>query len=224
VSAAIVEFAGVNRIFPGARPFHALHDVDLRIDPGEYVSLVGPSGAGKSTMLNLLGLMDRPTTGEYWMDGIPTSEKSEANRSSLRASTIGFVFQGFHLMMRRSVLDNVMLGMAYGTVPREDREPRARAVLDRVGLSRHADSLPATLSGGERQRVAIARAVVGKPKLLLADEPTGNLDQQRAVEIMDMFESLNSDGLTVVIITHDTALAARAQRSIHIVDGRLVQA
>ena len=219
----IVEFVAVNRIFPGVRPFHALHDVDLRIEPGEYVSLVGPSGAGKSTMLNVLGLMDRPTTGEYWMDGTPTSEKSEDERAGLRASTIGFVFQSFHLMTRRTVLDNVMLGMAYGTVARVDREPRARAILDRVGLRRHVDSSPATLSGGERQRVAIARAVVAAPKLLLADEPTGNLDQQRAGEVMDMFESFNEDGLTMLVITHDPALAARARRTVRIIDGRLIQ-
>jgi putative ABC transport system ATP-binding protein len=223
VTTPIVELAAVNRIFPGVRPFHALHDVNLRIDPGEYVSLVGPSGAGKSTMLNLLGLMDRPTTGEYWMDGTPTSAKSEDERAGLRASAIGFVFQSFHLMARRSVLDNVMLGMAYGTVPRADREPRARAILDRVGLRRQVASSPETLSGGERQRVAIARAVVGEPKLLLADEPTGNLDQERAGEIMDMFEIFNAEGLTVLIITHDPALAARARRTVRIVDGRLNQ-
>jgi putative ABC transport system ATP-binding protein len=223
VSTALVELAAVNRIFPGARPFHALHDIDVRIDAGEYVALVGPSGAGKSTMLNVLGLMDRPTTGEYWMDGSATSGKSENERASLRASSIGFVFQGFHLMTRRTVLDNVMLGTAYGTVPRSERESRARSVLARVGLGRHIDDYPATLSGGERQRVAIARAVVAGPKLLLADEPTGNLDQRRASEIMDMFESLNDDGLTILIITHDPSLAQRARRTISIIDGRLSQ-
>jgi putative ABC transport system ATP-binding protein len=224
VSAALVELSAVNRIFPGPRPFHALHDVDLRIGHGEYVSLVGPSGAGKSTMLNVLGLMDRPTTGEYRIDGVPTSAQSDDERSALRASAIGFVFQGFHLMSRRTVLDNVMLGTAYGPVPRDERESRARAVLDRVGLGRHVDDHPATLSGGERQRVAIARAVVGAPKLLLADEPTGNLDQPRANEIMNMFESLNSDGLTVVVITHDASVAARAGRTLRITDGRLANA
>jgi len=221
VSTAIVELSQVNRIFPGVPPYHALHDVDLRIEAGEYLSLVGPSGAGKSTMLNLLGLMDRPTTGEYWIDGVPTSATSEDDRAVLRATTIGFVFQGFHLIARRAVLDNVLLGTTYGTIPRAEREPRARAVLERVGMSHRIDALPGTLSGGERQRVAIARAVVSEPKVLLADEPTGNLDQRRAGEIMDMFESLNADGLTVMVITHDAALAARAPRTIRIVDGRV---
>jgi putative ABC transport system ATP-binding protein len=221
VSPAVAELSQVNRIFPGEHPYHALHDIDLRIDAGEYLSLVGPSGAGKSTMLNLLGLMDRPTTGEYWMDGAATSGTSDDERAAVRASTIGFVFQGFHLIARRTVLDNVLLGTTYGVTPRNERESRARAVLDRVGLSHRVDALPATLSGGERQRVAIARAVVSQPKLLLADEPTGNLDRQRAGEIMDMFESLNAEGLTVVVITHDAALASRAHRTIRIVDGRV---
>jgi len=219
----IVDLIDVSRVFGGAQPHHALSDVNLRIDAGEYVSIVGPSGAGKSTMLNLLGLMDRPTTGEYLIDGHATSATSENERAFLRATTIGFVFQGFHLLPRRTVLDNVMLATVYAAVPRSERESRARDALVRVGLEHRIEAYPTTLSGGERQRAAIARAVVAAPKLLLADEPTGNLDQGRAGEIMDMFEMLNSDGLTVVLITHDLDLARRARRTVSISDGRVTQ-
>lgn len=217
----IIQLLGVERSFAGAPPFLALKNVSLRVDAGDYVALVGKSGAGKSTMLNILGLMDRPTSGEYLLDGTTTSARTENQRAELRARTIGFVFQGFHLLPSRTALDNVLLATAYSTVPRRDREERARDSLNRMGLGHRVDAYPATMSGGERQRVAIARAIVTSPKLLLADEPTGNLDNQRANEVMGLFESLNDGGLTVVLITHDLTLAARARRIVRISDGEL---
>jgi len=224
VTNAIVELVDVNRVFPGAHPHHALRSVDLRVEAGDYVSLVGPSGAGKSTMLNVLGLMDRPTTGEYLIDGVATSGSTENERAIIRATTIGFVFQSFHLLSHRSALDNVLLATVYSAIPRPEREQRARDALVRVGLGHRIEALPSTLSGGERQRVAIARAVVTSPKLLLADEPTGNLDQARAGEVLDMFERLNQEGLTVILITHDLELARRARRTLRISDGQVSEA
>ena len=217
----LLELVGVSRVFDGTPPLVALHEVDLSIEAGDYVSIVGPSGSGKSTLLNLFGLMDRPTTGEYLFDGVPTSQLSDVKRAEIRAIDVGFVFQAFHLLMRRSALENVMLATAYGNVPREEREPRARHALEKVGLSSRLDYLPGTLSGGERQRVAVARAIVSSPRLLLADEPTGNLDQARAGEIMQLCESLVDDGITLVVITHDSAIAARAPARIRITDGRV---
>lgn len=220
----IVELRDVTRSFPGPPEVQALKGVNLRIDGGEYVSIVGPSGSGKSTMLNILGMLDRPTVGEYRLSGTPTGDLSEDDRASVRAQFIGFVFQSFHLMSRRSVLENVLMPMSYSGVPRRERSDRAIEALDRVGLGHRRDFLPGTLSGGERQRVAIARAVVSGPRLLLADEPTGSLDQRTSGEVMDLFEELNADGLTLAVITHDQAIADRAARSVRISDGRLSEA
>lgn len=220
---AVVELRDVTRSFPGPPEVQALKGINLRIDEGDYVGIVGPSGSGKSTMLNILGMLDRPTVGEYRLSGALTSDLSEDDRAAVRARFIGFVFQSFHLMPRRTVLDNVLMPMLYSGIPRAEREPRAREALDRVGLSHRVDFLPGSLSGGERQRVAIARAVVSRPKMLLADEPTGNLDQRTSGEVMQLFEELNADGLTLVIITHDQAVADRAQRRIEIRDGRLTE-
>ena len=217
----VVELVNVTRSFPGPPEVQALRAVNLRIEAGDYLSIVGPSGSGKSTMLNVLGLLDRPSVGEYHLDGQLTSLLSEDDRAAVRGGSIGFVFQAFHLLPHRSVLDNVLLATLYNGVPRAEREQRARDALDRVGLNHRVNFLPGTLSGGERQRVAVARAVVSSPRLLLADEPTGNLDATTSGEVMDLFEELHADGLTLVIITHDKAVAERAARRIRIADGQL---
>jgi putative ABC transport system ATP-binding protein len=220
-TALAVELDHVSRTFLGTPEVHALANVSLRIAAGEYVSIEGPSGSGKSTMLNLLGLLDRPTTGEYMLDGIATMSATEDERAYLRGSLIGFVFQAFHLLPHRSVLENVMLPMAYNRTARAERESRARDALARVGLQHRINYRPGLLSGGERQRVAVARAVAGTPRLLLADEPTGNLDSDTTSEVMNLLESLHSDGLTLAVITHDHGVATRAGRHLHIARGRL---
>ena len=217
----LIELRDITRSFPGPPEVQALKAVNLSIDEGDYVSIIGPSGSGKSTMLNILGLLDRPTVGEYRIDGVVTGTLSEDERAAVRARRIGFVFQSFHLMPRRTVLDNVLMPMLYSGVPRAEREERARQTLRRVGLEHRVDFLPATLSGGERQRVAVARAVVSAPSVLLADEPTGNLDGATSGEVMNLFDKLRADGLTLVVITHDPAVAARASRRVRIADGRL---
>ncbi|MBZ6371179.1 MAG: ABC transporter ATP-binding protein [Microbacterium hominis] len=217
----MIELRDITRSFPGPPEVQALKAVNLSIVEGDYVSIIGPSGSGKSTMLNILGLLDRPTVGEYRIDGVVTGSLSEDERAAVRARRIGFVFQSFHLMPRRTVLDNVLMPMLYSGVPRAEREERARQTLRRVGLEHRVDFLPATLSGGERQRVAVARAVVSAPSVLLADEPTGNLDGATSGEVMNLFDELRADGLTLVVITHDPAVAARASRRVRIADGRL---
>jgi len=221
IPAPVVQLVDVTRSFPGPPEVQALKSVNLRVERGDYLSIVGPSGSGKSTMLNLLGLLDRPSVGEYHLDGTSTSLLDENQRAIVRGGTIGFVFQSFHLLPHRTVLDNVLLATLYSGVPRAEREDRARAALDRVGLNHRLNFLPGTLSGGERQRVAVARAVVASPELLLADEPTGNLDETTGSEVMDLFEELHSDGLTLIVITHDQAVSDRAERRVRITDGRL---
>ncbi len=217
----MIELIDVARSFPGPPEVRALRSIDLRIDRGEYVSMVGPSGSGKSTFLNLLGLLDRPTLGEYILDSVPTTPLERAERAQLRSRAIGFVFQAFHLLPDRTVIENVMTAMLYNGTPRAHREQLARDALDRVRLSHRIDFSPATLSGGERQRVAIARAVASSPSVLLADEPTGNLDEDTSGDVLGLFDELHRDGLTLVVITHDTAVAARAQRTVRLRDGRI---
>ena len=224
VTVPAIELRDVTRSFPGPPEVQALKGVNVSVADGEYVSIIGPSGSGKSTMLNILGLLDRPTVGEYRLGGVLTGALSEDERAAVRARQLGFVFQAFHLMSRRSVLENVQLPMLYNGTPRAEREPRAREALDQVGLGHRVDFLPGTLSGGERQRVAVARAVASRPRVLLADEPTGNLDQTTSAEIMDLFEELHADGLTLMVITHDGAVARRATRRIRIADGRVSEA
>ena len=219
----VVELVGLTRTFPGTPPVQALDGVDLTVAAGEYVSVVGPSGSGKSTLLHVLGLLDRPTEGDYLLDGVPTSTTSERRRAELRGGRIGFVFQQFHLLPHRSVLDNVLLATLYSGVPRAEREERARAALERVGMGHRLDAGPTTLSGGERQRVAVARAVVTAPSLLLADEPTGNLDSASSAAVLDLFDELHAAGLTLVVITHDPVVSARAQRRVRISDGLLAE-
>jgi macrolide transport system ATP-binding/permease protein len=200
-------------------PVYALVDVDLTLDRGDWLSITGPSGAGKSTLLNIIGCLDRPTSGNYLIDGIDTAGLTDKQRAGLRSQRIGFVFQSFHLLPYRTVLENVMLGEVYRKQPRAGRRTRALTAIERVGLSHRAGYLPTKLSGGERQRVAIARALVSSPSLLLCDEPTGNLDSRSSAAILDLFEKLNQEGLTLVIVTHDENIANRAGRRVHIVDG-----
>lgn len=224
MSTPLVEPRDVTRSFPGPPEVQALKGINLTVHDGDYVSIVGPSGSGKSTMLNILGLLDRPSVGEYRLAGHLTGALDEDTRAAVRAQRIGFVFQAFHLMPRRSVLENVMMPMLYSGTPRDEREDRARQALERVGLGHRLGFLPGTLSGGERQRVAVARAVVTRPSLLLADEPTGNLDGVTSTDVMELFEELVSDGLALVIITHDAAVARRAPRGVGIADGRVTSA
>jgi putative ABC transport system ATP-binding protein len=219
--APVVHMVGVGRTFPGPPEVQAVREVDLTVHPGEYVSIVGPSGSGKSTLLHLLGLLDRPTHGSYQLDGVDVSALSERRRSVLRAERIGFVFQAFHLLAHRSVLENVGMSLLYNRVTRRDRLARARAAIERVGLDHRVDAAPSTLSGGERQRVAIARALVAEPSLLLADEPTGNLDTASSGTVLAVFDELHAQGITLAVITHDDAVSRRAQRRVRIVDGML---
>lgn len=217
----VIELDKVGRTFPGPPPVEALKPAELALYPGQYLSIIGPSGSGKSTLLHLLGLLDTPTTGKYRLDGIDTGVLSDAQRTGLRGSRIGFVFQSFHLLAHRTVLENVTLSQVYNGIPRGERKERARAELERVGLGHRVDFTPTTLSGGERQRVAIARALVTKPSLLLADEPTGNLDSQSSESILELFDDLHEGGLTLAVITHDPEVSERAQRRVRIIDGSL---
>ncbi|MFE3106605.1 ABC transporter ATP-binding protein [Kitasatospora indigofera] len=217
----VIRLAGVGRIFPGPPPVTALHPSDLEIRRGEYVAVTGPSGSGKSTLLHLLGLLDTPSTGSYEIDGIDTARLGDRDRSTLRGQRIGFVFQSFHLLAHRTAEENVLLAQLYNRTPRARRRAAAREALARVGLAHRTRALPGTLSGGERQRVAIARALVNGPSLLLCDEPTGNLDSANAEAVLTRFDDLHAQGHTLVVITHDPAVAARAERSVRIGDGRL---
>lgn len=214
----------VSRTFRvGDAEVHAVRRVSLEIATGEHVALIGPSGSGKSTLLHILGCLDRPTAGRYLFDGTEVGAASDQARSLLRRHRIGFVFQFFHLLPRLTAQGNVELPMLFAGVPREQRHARAAQALAGVGLSPRAAHRPDQLSGGERQRVAIARAVVMAPALLLADEPTGNLDRHAAGEVMELLEGMNRQGLTLVVVTHDPAVAARARRVLRLDDGRLVE-
>jgi putative ABC transport system ATP-binding protein len=217
----VIQLEDVPRFFPGPPPVNALRGIDLTVERGDYLAIVGPSGSGKSTMLNTLGLLDRPSTGRFLFEGVDVSQLGDDDRAALRSRAIGFVFQSFHLLPTRTVLENVMLAGTYAGLGHEQREPLARAALERVGLTHRVDFSPGTLSGGERQRVAIARAVCTSPRLLLADEPTGNLDRQNSASIMRLFDELGADGLTIVMITHDEAVAASAGRRVRMHDGEL---
>jgi putative ABC transport system ATP-binding protein len=217
----VIELTDVGRRFAGEPPVEVLREVDLQVADGEFVAVVGPSGSGKSTLLHILGLLIAPTSGRYLLDGVDTRRARPKELARLRASRLGFVFQGFHLLPHLTVRENTAMGGLYLGLPAGVRRARADRLLDRVGLGHRRDAGPATLSGGERQRAAIARALVAGPSLLLADEPTGNLDTASAATVLDLFGDLNADGTTIVMITHDAQVAARAPRSVRIVDGRI---
>ena len=206
----------------GDQVVHALDHVDLSIAPGEYISIMGPSGSGKSTLLNMLGLLDRPTAGSYWLDGADVSSLDDNTLAEQRQKHIGFVFQSFHLIPRLSALENVELPLLLAGAPVAARRDRAREILASVGLGSRHDHRPDQLSGGERQRVAIGRAIVMKPKVLLADEPTGNLDSHSSEDVIELIESLNRDGISLLIVTHDPEVGNRAQRHLSMRDGKII--
>ncbi|MCS0612106.1 ABC transporter ATP-binding protein [Massilia kyonggiensis] len=201
----------------------ALKDIDLVVERGEFVALMGPSGCGKSTLLNLVGLLDRPSNGSIEVDGIPIKRYADRQLARLRNQTFGFIFQSFHLIPDLRVIDNVELPLLYRSVSGGERRRLAREALDRVGLSARMDHYPNQLSGGQQQRVAIARAIVGQPHVLLADEPTGNLDSRMGAEIMDILLKLNAEGTTIVMVTHDEREASQVGRIVRVFDGQLVQ-
>jgi putative ABC transport system ATP-binding protein len=217
----VIQLSAAGYTYAGPPPVRALKPTDLVVLRGEHVAIMGPSGSGKSTLLNLLGLLDRPTEGSLRIDGIELGHAPERDRAAIRASHLGFVFQAFHLLPHRSAVENVMLAQVYADRPRRRRPAAAMAALAEVNLGHRAHALPTALSGGERQRVAIARALVNRPSLLLCDEPTGNLDSQATGELNDLLDLFHAQGTTLVVITHNPAVAARAQRQIRIFDGVL---
>ncbi len=220
----MIELSGVSRTWEvGGRPVHALRDVTLSIATGEYVAVMGPSGSGKSTLLSLLGGLDRPTAGSYRFEGREVAALSDDELSRLRRDRIGFVFQSFHLVPRMTALENVTLPLVLGGVPASERLARAAEALESVGLGPRSGHRPDQLSGGEKQRVCLARAVVTRPGLLLADEPTGNLDSVSGAEIVALLESLHAGGRTLIVVTHDPGIGARAPRKVRLADGRVVR-
>jgi len=201
-----------------------LKDVNLIVNSGEYVAIMGPSGSGKTTLMNIVGCLDRPTSGEYYLDGKLVQNLKEKELARQRLDSIGFIFQNFQLMPRQTALENVCLPLIYAGISKSKREQMGMAALTRVGLADRADFKPTQLSGGQKQRVAIARAMVNNPKILLADEPTGALDQKSGTQIMDLFSKLNDEGVTVLMITHDLNVGKQAKRMCHIIDGVLTEA
>jgi putative ABC transport system ATP-binding protein len=221
--APVLEALAVSKTYPGSPPVHALHEVTLSAQAGQHVALVGRSGSGKSTLLNLLGLLDRPSSGEIRLGGTDTGALGDRDRTAVRAGRVGFVFQAFHLLDYRTATENVEVGLLHAGVPRRERRARALEALDAVGLSHRADAAPATLSGGEKQRVAIARAVAARPSVLLSDEPTGNLDSVSAQSVLEILDSLKPTGVALVTATHDAQVAAAADFTVALADGRVVE-
>lgn len=219
----MIELSHIHRRFQvGDQQVHALNDVNLSIAPGEYVSVMGPSGSGKSTLLHAIGLLDRPDSGTYLLDNRDVTALTDKEQAHIRSKTIGFVFQFFHLVPRLSAADNIALPLLLAGIAPHERQQRVARALDAVNLSDRAEHRPEQLSGGQRQRVAIARATIMEPALILADEPTGNLDRHSGQEVIALLEQLNSQGLTLIIVTHDPDLGRRARRSVHMMDGRIV--
>lgn len=219
---ALIELSGIERVFHlGDSEVHALAALDLSIETGEYVAVMGPSGSGKSTLLNLLGLLDHPNAGTYKLEGRDITTLSPDEQAKVRSERIGFVFQSFHLVPRLTAAENIALPMTLAGIPPKERAERVAQALKDYGLEHRADHRPDQLSGGQRQRVAIARATIMRPAMILADEPTGNLDRSTGDEVIRLLEELNGKGVTLVIVTHDQALGARARRQLMMEDGRL---
>jgi putative ABC transport system ATP-binding protein len=219
---ALIQLEGITKIYDsGENAVQALRGVDVAVEEGAFASITGPSGSGKSTLMHILGCLDTPTTGKYWLDGQDVAEMTNRELARVRNQKIGFVFQTFNLLPRATILKNVELPLLYAGVGKSDRRERAMAALERVGLGNRHKHRPNELSGGQRQRVAIARALVNNPSLILADEPTGNLDQKTGSEIIDIFENLAGDE-TIILVTHDPTIAQRTHRRIKIVDGCIV--
>ena len=220
----VIEIAGLYKDYDTpAGVFPVLKDVNLTIDEGDYVAIMGPSGSGKSTFMNILGCLDRPTKGEYKLDNHSVKSLDRNDLAKLRNKTIGFVFQGFNLLARSSLLDNVSLPLVYASDSKSLRDEKSKKLLEKVGLGKYLHSKPNQISGGQQQRVAIARALVNQPRIILADEPTGNLDSKTSEEIMALFNSLNKEGITIIIVTHENDIADHASRQVRFLDGKIVE-
>lgn len=218
----MIDVSGINKTFIlGDSKVHALDNIELRIEQGEYLSVMGPSGSGKSTLLNMLGLLDRPDEGRYLLNDVDTGSLDENERARLRREQIGFVFQSYHLIARLTARENVEMPLMLAGVPARERHKTVESILEKLGIAKRAHHLPSQLSGGERQRVAIGRSIVMKPTLLLADEPTGNLDSKSGAEVTEILENLNREGITLLVVTHDNNMGDRARRRIRMVDGAI---
>jgi putative ABC transport system ATP-binding protein len=218
----VAELIHVNKIYgSGDTTVHALNDLCLTVHNGDYLAVMGASGSGKSTAMNILGCLDMPTSGSYHLNGVPVETLSDDELADLRNQKLGFVFQQFHLLPQLTAMENVMLPMIYAGVPAEQRRQRARLALEKVGLAHRLDNRPNQLSGGQQQRVAVARSIINGPSLLLADEPTGALDSSTTEEVLAIFDDLNAQGMTILLVTHEQEVGARAQRIIHFRDGRI---
>ncbi len=223
MSTRLIEIQDLSKIYiMGSNELHALKKINLTIEHGEFVAIMGTSGSGKSTLMNILGCLDRPTLGKYYLEGVDVNDKSEDELSDIRNRKIGFVFQSFNLIPRTSALKNVELPMIYAKIAPEKREERAKMLLERVGLGERLGHVPNELSGGQRQRVAIARALANEPPIILADEPTGNLDTKSSIEIMEMFTALHNEGKTVIIVTHEREIAEYTKRIVTFRDGNII--
>jgi putative ABC transport system ATP-binding protein len=224
MSDALIALAGIKKVFyTDEVETHALSDIHLEIRRGEYLAIAGPSGCGKTTLLSLLGLLDSPTEGTYLLDGQPVAKLSASDRARVRNRQIGFIFQAFNLIGDLTVYENVELPLTYRGMPAEERRRRVQAALERVGMSHRMKHFPAQLSGGQQQRVAVARAVAGDPAILLADEPTGNLDSTNGEAVMELLRELHQGGATICMVTHDARYARHAERSVHLFDGKVVE-